>query len=74
MNTSFRRITSEEVGAAHSTYISVYEWLNAKGVRQWLRALSQETFAERQRDGQLFALYVEDRVTPHSLRPVRRLS
>lgn len=62
MNASFRKISIEEVSAAHSAYIGVYEWLNAKGIRQWLRALSPETFAERQRDGQLFALYVDDRV------------
>jgi predicted N-acetyltransferase YhbS len=52
----------EEVSVAHSAYVGVYEWLNAKGVRQWLRALSEETFAGRQRDGQLFALYVDDRM------------
>lgn len=42
--------------------MAVYEWLNAKGVRQWLRALSKETFAERQRDGQLLGFYVDDRI------------
>ena len=62
MNASFHKINIEEVSAAHSAYMGVYEWLNAKGVRQWLRALSPETFVERQRDGQLFALYVDDRV------------
>ena len=62
MNACFRKINIEEISAAHLAYMSVYEWLNAKGVRQWLRALSQETFAERQRDGQLFGLYVDDRI------------
>jgi predicted N-acetyltransferase YhbS len=62
MRASFRRISIDEISAAHSAYVGVYEWLNAKGVRQWLRALSEETFAERQRDGQLFALHVDDRV------------
>jgi predicted N-acetyltransferase YhbS len=62
VNKSFRRISIEEVSAAHSAYVGVYKWLNANGVRQWLRALSKETFVERQRDGQLFALYDDDRV------------
>jgi GNAT superfamily N-acetyltransferase len=62
VSASFRRISVEEVGVAHSAYVGVYEWLNAKGVRQWLRALSEEAFAERQRDGQLFALYIDDRI------------
>ena len=56
---SFRRITTEETSAAHSAYIEVYVWLNAKGIRQWLRPLSKETFVERQRDGQLFGFYVD---------------
>jgi predicted N-acetyltransferase YhbS len=60
VNTSFRKISIEEVSEAHSAYICVYEWLNAKGVRQWLRPLSQEIFAERQRDGQLFAFFADD--------------
>ena len=62
MNISFHKISIEEVSVAHSAYIGVYDWLNAKGVRQWLRALSQETFFDRQRDGQLFALYIDNRV------------
>src|SRR5580658_2865970 len=62
VSATFRRIRIEEVGVAHSAYVEVYDWLNAKGVRQWLRALTAETFAERQRDGQLFALCVDDRM------------
>jgi GNAT superfamily N-acetyltransferase len=62
MNTLFRKVSIEEVSAAHFAYMSVYEWLNAKGVRQWLRPLSQETFVDRQRDGQLFGLYIDKRM------------
>lgn len=62
MSTSFRRVGIEEISAAHSAYLGVYEWLNVKGVRQWLRPLSIEIFGQRQRDGQLFALYADDRV------------
>jgi ribosomal protein S18 acetylase RimI-like enzyme len=62
MNTLFRKVSIEEVSSSHFAYMSVYEWLNAKGVRQWLRPLSQETFADRQRDGQLFGLYVDKRM------------
>jgi GNAT superfamily N-acetyltransferase len=62
MNTLFRKVSIEQVSAAHFAYTSVYEWLNAKGVRQWLRPLSQETFVDRQRDGQLFGLYIDKRM------------
>lgn len=61
MNT-FRQVAADEIAAAHTAYMSVFDWLNAKGVRQWLRALTPETFARRQRDGQLFALRVENKI------------
>ncbi len=62
MSTLFRRLCPEEVNDAHATYIGVYEWLNAKGIRQWLQALSKETFARRERDGQLFTLNIDERI------------
>lgn len=60
--TEFRPVDTAHVAAAHTAYMSVYDWLNAKGVRQWLRALTPETFAQRQRDGQLFALWIDNKI------------
>jgi GNAT superfamily N-acetyltransferase len=62
VNMSFRKVSIKEIGAAHPAHPGVYEWLNAKGVRQWLHALSQATFAERRREGQLFAICLADGV------------
>ena len=61
MNT-FGPVDAAHVAAAHAAYMSVFDWLNAKGVRQWLRALTPETFAQRQRDGQLFALRIDNKI------------
>jgi GNAT superfamily N-acetyltransferase len=60
--TIFRPVAADEIAAAHTAYVSVYDWLNAKGVRQWLRPLTPETFAHRQHDGQLFALWIDHKI------------
>lgn len=61
-NVSFRRVDSAGVNDAYSAYLGVFEWLKAKGVRQWLRAIPLEVFMERQRKGELFACFVDDRL------------
>lgn len=58
----FRAITSSEVESAHAVYHSVFEWLNAKGVRQWLRALPLEEFLDRERKKELFGCFIEKRL------------
>jgi ribosomal protein S18 acetylase RimI-like enzyme len=62
MRASFRRVVGSEIDDAYATYLEVFEWLHAKGVRQWLRALSREAFVELQRRGELFAYYLDDRL------------
>jgi GNAT superfamily N-acetyltransferase len=59
---SFRQVRAMEIDGAYSAYLGVFEWLNARGVRQWLRALPSEAFVQRQRQGQLFGLYLDDRL------------
>ncbi len=59
MNISFRLVGESEVGDAYAIYLGVFEWLKAKGVRQWLRALPHDVFLERQRRGELFACHVD---------------
>ncbi len=58
----FRPVTSEEIDATHALYLEVFDWLKAKGVRQWLRAVPREEFQERQARGELFALFFADRM------------
>lgn len=62
MNTSLHKVGNAEIDPAYSAYMGVYDWLNAKGVRQWLRPLSKEVFAQRQRNGELFALRAGNRL------------
>lgn len=52
----FQQITSDQVEDAHTVYLEVFDWLKAKGVRQWLRPISREAFVERHLRGELFAL------------------
>jgi ribosomal protein S18 acetylase RimI-like enzyme len=60
MKAGFRRVAGSEIDDAYATYLGVFEWLHAKGVRHWLRALSREAFVELQRRGELFAYYLDD--------------
>jgi hypothetical protein len=54
VKTSLHPLGAGEVDGAHALYLEVFEWLRAKGVRQWLRAISREEFAARQGRGELF--------------------
>jgi GNAT superfamily N-acetyltransferase len=58
----FRTLAPSEVDGAFKGYLDVFEWLAAKGVRQWLRPLSREAFAERQAKGELFGYFVEEQL------------
>ncbi len=62
MNACFRRVAEVETEDAYIAYLGVFEWLNEKGVRQWLRALPQEAFRECQRKGELFVYRRDDEV------------
>jgi GNAT superfamily N-acetyltransferase len=63
---AFRQVTATEVGAVYTVYGEVVAWLKAKGIRQWLRPLTAEEFTERQARGELFALFVDDRMAAHA--------
>jgi ribosomal protein S18 acetylase RimI-like enzyme len=58
----FRQVTTSEISAAHALYLGVAEWLKARGIRQWLRPLTKEEFAERQGRGELFAGFADGRM------------
>lgn len=55
-------VTAPEVAAAYAIYLEVVEWLKNKGVRQWLRPLTEEEFQNRQIRGELFASLLESRM------------
>ena len=62
----FRPVTLPEIDVAHAIYLDVVAWLKAKNIRQWLRPLTEEEFAERQARGELFALFLDDRMAAHA--------
>jgi len=48
-----------DVPAAHAIYNRTFNWLTAKGVRQWLLRLDEATFAKRQAANEAFAIHVD---------------
>jgi hypothetical protein len=58
----FRAIARSEVEVAYAVYLEVFEWLSAKGIRQWLHALPFDVFLERERQRELFGCFIEKRV------------
>ena len=59
MNFVLSALSAQEIPAAHAIYNSTFDWLTAKGVRQWLLRLDEATFAKRQAAGEAFALWVD---------------
>jgi hypothetical protein len=48
-----------DVSAAHAVYNRAFDWLNNKGVRQWLLRVDETVFATRQAAGEAFAIHVD---------------
>lgn len=53
-------LSDSDVSAAHAIYGRTFDWLTAKGVRQWLLRLDQATFVKRQAAGEAFAIRVDE--------------
>jgi ribosomal protein S18 acetylase RimI-like enzyme len=53
-----RRLKEEEFDQAYDIYIDVFEWLKAKGVRQWLVPISRTTYQERHLRGENFGYFI----------------
>ncbi len=59
MQTTLSPLAYEDIPAAHAIYDRTFDWLTAKGVRQWLLRLDEATFAERHAAGEALAIYVD---------------
>ncbi|MBC7710283.1 MAG: hypothetical protein H7203_09490, partial [Rhizobacter sp.] len=59
MQITLSPLTVSEVSAAHAAYNRCFDWLTAKGVRQWLLRLDHATYAKRQAAGEAFAIQVD---------------
>jgi len=58
----FRQLATSELDLGYSIYISAFEWLNAKGIRQWLVPLPRSVYQARQARGENYGLFVADRL------------
>ena len=56
---TFSPLKSADGAAAHALYNRAFDWLTAKGVRQWLLRLDEATFSQRQSAGEAFAIHVD---------------
>ena len=59
MQITLSPLTVSDVSAARAIYNRTFDWLTAKGVRQWLLRLDEATFIKRQAAGDAFAIHVD---------------
>lgn len=59
MQVTFSPLSSTGIPVAHALYDRTFDWLTAKGVRQWLLRLNEATFAKRQSAGEAFAIHAD---------------
>ena len=59
MQLTLSPLNVSDVRSAHSIYNHAFDWLTAKGVRQWLLRLDEATFAKRQAASEAFAIHVD---------------
>jgi predicted N-acetyltransferase YhbS len=53
-----RRLKQEEFDQAYNIYLDAFEWLKAKGVRQWLVPISRTIYQERHLRGENFGYFI----------------
>lgn len=52
---TFRRLADTELPAAYAVYLARFEWLRARGIRQWALRMPLSVFERRQHMGQNYA-------------------
>ncbi len=62
MQTEFRAVYTNEIPAAYQIILERTDWLNAKGIIQWLRPIPEPIIQQRQADGQLFGYWVDQQL------------
>jgi len=55
----FRELRDEELDAAYQIICEAVEWLEGKGIEQWVRPLPRPWYERRHADGQNFGLFTE---------------
>jgi len=59
MHVALTPLATQDAPAAHAIYNRTFDWLAAKGVRQWLLRLDAATFVKRQTGGEAFAIHAD---------------
>lgn len=59
MPAKFRAISPPDLDVAYAVYLEAFHWLNARGIRQWLRAMPPEVVAERHQRGELHGCFID---------------
>lgn len=59
MQIALTPLAAQDVFTAHAIYNRTFDWLAAKGVRQWLLRLDEATFGKRQAAGEAFAIHAD---------------
>jgi ribosomal protein S18 acetylase RimI-like enzyme len=55
-----RRLKEEEFDQAYAIYLDAFEWLKAKGVRQWLVPISRIAYQDRHHRGENFGYFISE--------------
>lgn len=58
LNGCLRRLKEEEFDQFYEIYLDAFEWLKAKGVRQWLVPISKGIYQEQQLRGENFGYFI----------------
>jgi len=61
-DSEFRQLAPHELDSGYAVYMSAFEWLNARGIRQWLVPLPHSVYAARQARGENYGLFVNDQL------------
>src|SRR5687767_9569395 len=61
-HTNFRQLSPTELDLGYAVYLSAFEWLNAKGIRQWLMPLPRSVYAARHERGVNYGLFAENQL------------
>ena len=59
MQITLSPLSESDIRAAHAIYNRTFDWLTARGVRQWLLRLDEAAFAKRQTAGEAFAIHAD---------------
>lgn len=55
----FRQLSADEFDSGYEIYLTAFDWLKAKGIRQWLVPLARPIYETRHQRGENYGLFVD---------------